>query len=164
MPSVHAQSSAAVDPAAATAVKELLAAMKYREMMQNTMQQMSEAMPKMMLQGASAAINGNAKLSADQKKSALAKAKAELPKAASAFTAMLNDPKLYDELIAESIPLYARHYTAAEIHEITAFYRTPVGAKMLATMPKLMQESMAISQRVMMPRINSEIQKLSDAK
>ena len=164
MPSVYAQSSAAVDPAATAAVKELLSAMKYREMMQNTMQQMNAAMPQMMMQGASTAINGNAKLSADQKKAALAKAEAELPKVASTFNTMLNDPKLYDELIAETIPLYARHYTAAEIGEITAFYKTPVGAKMLATMPQLMQESMAISQRVMMPRINAAIQKLSDAK
>ena len=164
MPSVYAQSNAPVDPAAAAAVQELLTTMKYREMMQQSMQQMNAAMPQMMLQGASAAINNNAKLSADQKKAAIAKAEAEIPKAASSFNAMLNDPKLYDELAAETIPLYASRFSAAEIREITAFYKTPVGAKMLATTPMIMNESMQISQRVMMPRINAVIKKLSDTK
>lgn len=163
-PSAYAQSVARVDPATAAAVQDLLATMKYREMMQTTMQQMNAAMPKMMLQGASAAINGNASLSAEQKKAAIAKAEGEIPKTSATFTAMLNDPKLYDELIAETVPLYARHYTAAEIREISAFYKTPVGTKMLSTMPKLMNESMAISQRVLMPRINAEIKKLSVTK
>ena len=161
MPTAYAQ---AVDPATAAAVQELLTTMKYREMMQQTMQQMNSAMPKMMMQGASAAINSNAKGTAEQKKAAIAKMERELPIAVASFSTMLSDPKLYDELIAETIPLYARNYTAAEIGEITVFYKSPVGAKMLATMPMLMNESMAISQRVMMPRIQAVIQKLSETK
>ena len=163
VPSLHAQ-PVAIDPATEAAVKDLLATMRVRDMMQQSMQQMNAAMPKIMLQGASAAINSNAKLSPEQKKAALAKAESEIPKAASTFTQMLSDPKLYDELIAETIPLYARRFTAAEIREVIVFYKSPVGAKMLATMPQLMSESMAISQRVMMPRVNAEIQKLSNTK
>jgi hypothetical protein len=34
--------------------------------------------------------------------------------------------------------IYARYFTAAEMNEIAAFYRTPTGAKLLATSPKVM--------------------------
>lgn len=160
MPSVYAQS---VDPAAAAAVKEMLVAMKYRDVVVQSMQHMGQNMPAMMMQGASAAINSNPKLSAEQKKAALAKAEREIPQAAAAFAGTFNDPKLIDEMMAETIPLYARHFTAAEIKEMAAFYKTPVGAKMLATMPQIMNESMMISQRVMMPRVRAAIQKLAQA-
>lgn len=36
--------------------------------------------------------------------------------------------------------VYARHFTAEELHEIIAFYRTPVGAKLLEMTPKLTEE------------------------
>lgn len=160
MPSAFAQQ---VDPAAAAAVKELLVTMKYRELMMQSMQQMQNNMPAMMLQGVSSSINGNAKLTPAQKKAALAKAEREVPKAAAAFGETFNDPKLIDEMIAETIPLYARHFSAAEIREMGTFYKTPVGAKMLSTMPQIMSESMGISQRVMMPRIRAAMQKVMEA-
>ena len=36
--------------------------------------------------------------------------------------------------------IYARHFTAEELREIIAFYRTPVGAKLLAMTPQLTAE------------------------
>lgn len=159
-----APAAAAVDPAAAAAVKELLASMKYREMMQASFAQLQKNMPQIMQQGATAAINGNASLTPEQKKQAIEKAAREIPAAAAAFGNTFNDPKLMDELVAEIIPLYARHFTAAEIGQIAAFYKTPVGQKMLATMPAVMNESMQIGQRVMMPRIGAAIEKISKAK
>jgi len=35
-------------------------------------------------------------------------------------------------------PLYARYFTASEMNEIAAFYKTPAGAKALTVMPKVM--------------------------
>ena len=160
MPSAYAQ----VDPKAAEAVKELLVTMKYREMMQQSMQQMNQQMPTMMLHGAKAAINASAKLSDEQKKAQIAKAEREIPKVSATFASMFNDPKLYDDMTAEIIPLYARHFTASEINEMAAFYKTPVGAKMLAVTPQIMQESMAISQRVFMPRMSEAIKQLAEVK
>ncbi len=43
--------------------------------------------------------------------------------------------------------LYAKHFTEAELKELTAFYKTPLGQKTLQEMPKLMQESMVHSQQ-----------------
>lgn len=40
--------------------------------------------------------------------------------------------------------LYLRHFTAAELRDMTAFYRTPTGRKSLEVMPQLQAESMAM--------------------
>ena len=44
------------------------------------------------------------------------------------------------------IELYMTVYTEDEIRELTAFYQSPVGKKLLAKMPQLVQESMRIAQ------------------
>jgi hypothetical protein len=160
MPSVYAQSAAPVDPAATAAARELLEAMNYRSTMQAMVAQMQQAMPAMMLQGASAAIEGDAKLTAQQKVAEIKKAREEIPRVSASFGAMFSDPALMEELAAETIPLYARNYSVEELHQIAAFYRSPVGIRMMATMPKLMNESMAISQKIMMPRIQAAMSKV----
>ena len=154
----------ASDPATTAAVKELLDSMKYRELLQASFAQMLTTMPTFMKQAATAAINADPKLSAEKKKQAMDKVERELPKAVESLRATLQDPKLIDELIAEMPPLYARYFTVQEIHQLADFYKTPVGAKMLSTMPQIMNESMQISQRVMMPRMQAMIQKLAEVK
>jgi len=45
--------------------------------------------------------------------------------------------------VKASPPIYARNFTAQELREILAFYRTPTGSKALHTMPKIMGDVMA---------------------
>ena len=160
MPSVYAQSVAPVDPAATAAVKELLVAMNYRATMINTIAQMQQNMPAMMLQGATAAINGNPKLTPEQKSAAIAKAAKEIPGRAAKLASVFNDPALLDELVVEMVPVYARHFTIDELHQMAQFYQTPVGVKMMNEMPAVVGETMAISQRVMIPRMNALLDKV----
>jgi len=40
--------------------------------------------------------------------------------------------------------IYARHFTAAEMGDILAFYKTPTGAKALVEMPRVAAESAAL--------------------
>ncbi|WLI90168.1 DUF2059 domain-containing protein [Massilia sp. R2A-15] len=160
VPSVYAQKAAPVDPATAAAARELLESMNYRATMKAMMTQMQQNMPAVMLQGATAAIEGNPKLTAEQKAAEIKKAREEIPKASASFGATFSDPALMDELANEMVPLYARHYTVDELHQMAAFYRSPVGVKMMATMPEVMGESMVISQKVMMPRIKAAIAKV----
>ena len=47
----------------------------------------------------------------------------------------------------EMIPLYHRHFSAAEIKGLIGFYSTDLGQKAIRTMPVLLQESMLIGQR-----------------
>jgi len=44
-------------------------------------------------------------------------------------------------------PIYARYFTADELRQLVAFYKTPIGAKALSLMPKIMGEFPAILQR-----------------
>jgi len=70
-----------------------------------------------------------------------------------------------EEMLDALVPLYANTYTLEEVRQMSAFYQSPVGQKMLATTPKLMGESMAISNQIMAPRINKLMQSLTkDAK
>ena len=44
------------------------------------------------------------------------------------------------EAMKDAPPIYARHFTVAELHDLIAFYRTPTGAKALQQMPQVMGE------------------------
>jgi hypothetical protein len=43
--------------------------------------------------------------------------------------------------------LYAREFTEAELKQLTAFYKSPVGLKLAQKQPLIMQTSMAIGQK-----------------
>lgn len=45
------------------------------------------------------------------------------------------------------IPLYHKHFTSAEIREMTRFYKTDLGKKMIQVMPSLISDSMELGQR-----------------
>jgi Skp family chaperone for outer membrane proteins len=161
LPSAYAQSAdsaAPVDPDSAAAVKELLVAMHYRDSMQLMVAQMQKSLPAMHLQSATASINANKTLTEEQKTQAIAKAGREAEQSAAMLGATF-DEAMMDDLATEMVPLYARNFTAAELRQMAAFYKTPVGAKMMQVMPQLMGEMIQISQRVMMPRFKTAMEK-----
>jgi hypothetical protein len=160
VPSARAQGAAPVSADTTAAVKDLLEAMHYRDTMRQTFAQMQKNMPAVMLQGATASIRNNKTMTDEQKTAALAKASREIPQAAAAMESILNDPTLMDEMVAEFIPLYARHFSADEVRQMAAYYRTPIGAKMIRLMPQIAAESMQMSQKVMGPRLNAAIEKV----
>ena len=49
-----------------------------------------------------------------------------------------------DELLGKIVPLYAKHFTEAELDELLAFYRSPIGRKTTEAMPAVMQEGMEL--------------------
>ncbi|MHA1540117.1 MAG: DUF2059 domain-containing protein [Alphaproteobacteria bacterium] len=51
------------------------------------------------------------------------------------------------ELVNMLIPIYTKHFSHAEIKELTAFYDTSIGKKSLKVMPALMQDSMLAGQK-----------------
>ena len=157
-------SAPAIDPATVAAVNELLAAMKYREVMLASFIKLEQDMPAMMTAGVNAALEKNTKLTAEQKKKIQDKAAKEIPAVATTFGATFRDPQLMDELMAEIVPLYARNFTADELRQMAAFYRTPAGAKMLFLTPRIGQESLQISQKIVMPKIGAAIGKLMQEK
>jgi uncharacterized protein len=53
------------------------------------------------------------------------------------------------DLMQDAPVIYARHFSAAELRELLAFYRSPIGAKAMRELPQIMAESMAL----IMPRL-----------
>ncbi len=47
------------------------------------------------------------------------------------------------DMIKLIVPIYAKHYTNNDIKELIAFYRTPIGKKVIEKQSIIMQESMA---------------------
>ena len=63
------------------------------------------------------------------------------------------------EIMADAPAIYARHFTAQELTEIVAFYRTPTGAKTLKEMPQAMAEFFAL----IGPRLQGSSVKITQA-
>ena len=51
------------------------------------------------------------------------------------------------EVVELTAAIYARNFSADEIRQVTAFYRTPLGQKFLDKLPAITQESMAMGQK-----------------
>jgi len=51
------------------------------------------------------------------------------------------------EVIDMIVPIYAKYFTHDEIKQLLAFYRTPLGQKVIATLPAVIQESMLAGQK-----------------
>jgi len=56
------------------------------------------------------------------------------------FTAALLEVVPYQEVMGWSASLYAERFTAPELRELIAFYRTPLGQKISLILPELMGE------------------------
>lgn len=61
-------------------------------------------------------------------------------------------PKFWDEVLKEVdpdkfvellVPIYDQHFSSDELEAIIVFYETPVGKKMISTLPQIMAESAA---------------------
>jgi len=53
----------------------------------------------------------------------------------------------FDELESSIVLIYADNFTAAELRELVAFYKTPTGQKFLEKTPLVMQQTMAAGKK-----------------
>jgi uncharacterized protein len=44
------------------------------------------------------------------------------------------------EVMKAAPPIYARHFTVDELHQLTAYYQSPIGAKAMRELPQVMSE------------------------
>lgn len=110
----------APSPEALAAANDLLAVMSKDMVTQMTTQMMSQMWPLI-----------ESQVTTQVGTSALKEIRSETERVAAAFT--LNAMK--------SAPaIYANHFTIEELREITAFYKTPTGAKTIAAIPQVMVE------------------------
>jgi len=55
---------------------------------------------------------------------------------------MLADPSINKQLIEMLVPIYAKYYTDADVRQMIAFYKTPLGQKIIQNNPAIAQASM----------------------
>lgn len=120
---VAAQQKPPIDPAAVTAAKELLLAMGSMKQFEVAINTMSRGLAEAF------------------KKQAPGKGK-EIDEVMGLMANKFNARK--DEMLLLVAPLYAEKFTVGELTEIGNFYKTPIGQKMIATQPEILQRSMQI--------------------
>ncbi|WP_342119062.1 DUF2059 domain-containing protein [Pseudoduganella sp. OTU4001] len=154
---------AAPAPVAANvaAVHELLDAMNFRRTWQASMDQMGKSLPVLIRQQIESSVSVK-KLTEAERKDRLAKMEAEMPKVVAVLVGVLQDPGMMADMENEMVSLYSRHFTAEELKQMAAYYRTPVGQKNMQMMPQVMAESMAISQRITTPRLQKAMEQFKD--
>ena len=148
-----------VTPEARAAIKDLIEVTKTRDNLAKTYQAMTQNLPPQLAQAMNVAIENNASLNAEQKQKVRANMNQPFEVAVKDATTILSDPKVVDESIDRIYPIYAKYYTPDEIRQITAFYKSPVGAKMLTTMPQVINESLQAGFALVQPRLNALIEK-----
>ena len=91
----------------------------------DTMQQMSQAMAEQVWPTIEQQVAGKVDAAT------LAEMRAEFERTLAAFT---------DEVMKNSPEIYARHFSAQELRDMIAFYKSPTGVKALREMPKVMAD------------------------
>jgi hypothetical protein len=72
----------------------------------------------------------------------------------------LSDQARADELTSELAPIYEKIFSPAEIKELIAFYGSPVGRKLAASLPEITAQSAQVGQAwatKIMPGLRSEV-------
>ena len=82
---------------------------------------------------------------------------AMMPMIADAFT------PYYTSMVDGIAAVYATNFTAAELREIEAFYKQPVGQKMLEKMPAISQQALAVGQDIGRKAAEDLRQRLTEA-
>lgn len=150
----------AVDAEQKAAVRELLDAMNFKQMMSQMAGAMSAQMPQMMDQLVDG-MAGGAKLSAEQKAEAKKLAQEAGAGTSKRLMEIYNDAQFISGVEDIMSRAYARHFTTAEIKATVAFYTSPAGRKALTVMPQMMQETMPEMMALMSPRMNEVMESVA---
>jgi uncharacterized protein len=156
----QAPAPAPVDAEQMAAVRELLDAMNYKQVLSQIGSMMTQQMPQMMDQMIDATA-GNGKLTPEQRAEATKLMRESMATSSKNMNEMYNDPQIvegFENIMARS---YARNFTTAEIKATAAFYTSPAGRKALTIMPKMMQETMPEMMALIGPRMKAMAEKMT---
>ncbi|MBL8517877.1 MAG: DUF2059 domain-containing protein [Betaproteobacteria bacterium] len=141
-----------IDAAKEAALNRLFDAMDFEKTLQQTMGAMKAALPQQMAAGARGAIEQSG-MSEEKKREALTKLDEEMPKLGATLMDQFLGKEFLDDVQKSTIQIYGRHFTTAEIDELAAFYRSPIGKKMMTKLPVITQESMQFTMQQVQKRI-----------
>ena len=91
-------------------------------------------------------LTGMEKLMGQMKSQMLAGFQSQMPDVPKEFWDKAGKKMDMRGLLEKIIPIYDKYYTLEDLKAVNAFYETPAGRKIIATLPQVMQESMKVGQ------------------
>ena len=91
-------------------------------------------------------LTGTERLMGQMENQLIASFRAQMPQVPEAFWTKFQQRMNTREMLDLIIPVYDKYYTLDDLKAVNAFYQTPVGQKVLSTLPQVMQETMKIGQ------------------
>ena len=97
--------------------------------------------------------------------------KREAPNAAPEFNAQVDGmlvldaatrKQLVEEMLANIVPVYQKHFAKGDLAALLAFYDTPTGQRLLKEIPAVTQESMQATQVLMQRKTNAMMQQVHE--
>ena len=159
-PALPAPPAPPLDPIAAAAARDLLEAMRFKFTLAADMRAASNGAEQVLRQIVTQKINGDAKLTPAARTKALAELDKMMPEAVDALQGVFTDPQTAEEISKETARIYARTFSAEELVQIAAFYKTPTGAKLLGMTSRIHGESLAFGRRYMARRIDLLVEEM----
>ena len=130
--------AAATNPPSEATIRQILEVMQARKLVDSMMAQMDTLMLQMVAQ-------------ATQGQTIPPKVQKQIDQQRSEVMAMMRDILAWEKLVPLYVRVYQKTFTQQELDGMLAFYKTPVGAAMIAKMPAVMQNTMEEMQSSMGP-------------
>jgi hypothetical protein len=92
-------------------------------------------------------VTGAAKLGVQMMDQMIPAMKKTMPNVPDTFWTEFRAEVKPEEMENLIVPVYAKHFDDAELQGLIDFYSTPLGKKVIAEMPGVMQEAMAVGQK-----------------
>ncbi|WP_329805218.1 DUF2059 domain-containing protein [Flavobacterium facile] len=91
-------------------------------------------------------LTGSANLGISMLDTMIGSFKKSMPQVTDEFWNEFKKEVKAEDIVNLITPIYDKYFTENEIDELIAFYNTPVGKKMTASLPSIAQESMTVGQ------------------
>lgn len=123
---------------------------QYQQTQQIIFTQMQQQIPQIFQQ----VVGNTGNLSPTEERATLAELNKKTGSLIAQFSQAVQTEITYEE-VSERIyyPLYDRYFTENDLRSLIAFYQTPIGEKLIAVSPQLIQTSIELSNQVYLPRM-----------
>lgn len=157
----EANAQSAIVPEKQAAIKEMVALMNADNQTEQLIKVFSEQMQDTRRETVKAIIKERIDLTAADKKQLenmlLEEEKDKYKPMQQRLLAKIDYNTVIDEMMLE---VYDKFFTLEEIRELIAFYKTPVGQKLLKQVPAIAAESMKVTQTKLLPRLMEALREI----
>jgi hypothetical protein len=109
-------------------------------------------------------LTGMEKLVEQMKSQMIASFKTSMPGVPAGFWDKVYTKMDGREFLEKIVPIYDKYYSVDDLRAVNAFYSSPAGQKIIATLPQVMHESMTVGQEWGKKVAQDAIQELAEEK